>query len=876
MHEQPPPRLVERSALLEALSAAFGQVRSGSGRLLLLAGEAGIGKTSLVRGFVSSNGSAARVLWGACDDLRTPRPLGPFLDIATQSGSAFANVIERGDVPYVVYSALVEELKVRRPTVLVLEDMQWADEATLDIFRLIGRRAESLPALVIATYRDDELAPVHPLRLVLGELVTAAGVQRLHVPQLTLDAVRSLAGTHRVDPVALYRRTGGNPFYVTEALATDGVDTPPAVKDAVLSRVGRLTPPARRLLDAVAIIPHRCEVWLLEIIAKDDIQHLDECLASGVLSRDGSAIAFRHEIARLVVEESISPHRSRELNRGALQALRDPPVGSRDFARLVHHAEGAGDAQAVVEFGPQAAARAASLGAHREAAAQYERALRFSERIAGPDLAEILHQRAYACYLAGQFPEAVEAEHRAVQTYRVLGDRLREGDAMRSLSRLYRYVGRPEVAAQVGQDAADLLAQLPPGPELAMAYSNLSYLRMSVEDADGTLLWANRAIELSRTLHHAEAEIIALSNIATIEYLAGDPNAVAHFERYFELAQEAGLEEHAGRAMVGLDWWAPRSRSYQVADTYLQAGLDYCTEHGLDLWRFYLLAYRSRRDLDHGQWDDALGTVALILDDPRTSPVPRITALAVLGLIRARRRLPDAWAPLDEAWAMARSTGELQRIEPIVWARAEAAYIEGRQGILPELEDAVDLAQRRNAHWCAAEFAYWSWRNGGENVPPADAAGPFVLQMRGQWQEAADWWTRLGCVYESAQAKSQGDDGDALREALVEFERLGAVPAAAVTAQKLRALGLKSLPRGPRATTRANPGGLSGRELEILMLVADGLRDSEIAGRLHLSTRTVGHHVSAILSKLGVRSRTEAAKVAATLPQARSNRTIPR
>ena len=372
------PDLLERASFVAELEQCLADLAGGRGHLVLLAGEAGIGKTALVRRFCDDHRSDARVLWGSCDPLHTPRPLGPFVDIAAAVFGPLKEAVDRGDKPHAIFSALLEEVESKTPTIVVLDDVHWADEATLDVLRLFGRRAESIPMLLVATYRNDELDKTHPLWPVVGELGTSAGVRRLRLPSLSLAAVRELASRHAVDADDLHRRTAGNPFFVTEVLGAGGAEIPPTVRDAVLARASRLSAPARSLLEAVAVVPARAEAWLLEAFAPGEMDQFDECLASGMLQDAGNGVAFRHELARLTIEESINPPRRVSLHRAALRALMDPSLGGPDLARLAHHAEAAEDAAAVLRFAPAAAEHAASRGAHREAASQYERALRFA------------------------------------------------------------------------------------------------------------------------------------------------------------------------------------------------------------------------------------------------------------------------------------------------------------------------------------------------------------------------------------------------------------------------------------------------------------------------------------------------------------------
>jgi DNA-binding CsgD family transcriptional regulator len=848
--------LLERTTELETLEGALAAVcSSGRGSLVLVTGEAGIGKTALLDTFCEGNRTVP-TFRGACDALFTPRPLGPVLEVADALGAD-------GDAPHELVQALARALRERGPTFIVLEDLHWADEATLDVVRMLARRLDSVPVLVAATYRDDSLDRRHPLRLLLGELPSSRHVIRLTLAPLSVEGVKRLA--EQTDAAALHRQTGGNPFFVTEVLAAGGDELPATVREAVLARTARLEDGARRLLDAVAVVPPRAELDLLQSLVDDYPAGLEDCLSSGILVAADNALAFRHEIARVAVEECLPPHARLELHRRALVALES--MERPDLARLVHHAEAAGDRNALLHYAPAAGERAARLSSHREAAAHFERALRFADDLDSEDRIDLLERRSYECYVTDQIDAAIDARKRALEEHRRRADRVRQGDAHRWLSRLAWFAGDRKTAEQEAQLAIDLLEPLTPGPELAMAYSNIAQLRMLEYAHADAVVWGERAIDLAERLGNDEIVVHALNNVGTAELQGGLADGTPKLERSLDLALSAGMHEHAARAFTNLATISVKRRNFEPAGRHLEAGIAFCRERDLDSWLLYMTGFLAQAKLDTGDWEGAADAAETVIRHPRVAAPSKITPLTVLGRLHARRGDSDVWGVLDEARQLSAGTGELQRLAPVAAARAEARWLAGQDDrVQEETTVALELALASADEWSAGELWTWRRRAGIDDAVSVDAAAePFAFELAGDVERAAGLWRSLGCPYEAALALAWADGEEPLRRSVTELQELGAARASARVARILRERGIRGVSLGPRVSTRENPAGLTRRELEVLKLLGEGLRNREIASQLFLSEKTVDHHVSAILRKLGVETRGQAVAEAAQL-----------
>ncbi len=856
-------KLLERDAELDALSQALGEARRGNGRVVLISGEAGIGKTRLTQEFCEGRRKDCRIAWGGCDDLSTPRPLGPFRDMAGALGEDFKAVLARRPSRAELFDAVLEAVDVDGPpTLIVVEDVHWADGATLDVLKFVGRRVGRLPVVLVITYRVEEIGPQHPLTLVLGDLPSSTTV-RLALGPLSRTAVGELAPAYKGSLGDLVAATGGNPFLVTEAALAPTADVPASIKDAVMARVARLTPAARAAAERAAVIPGQAERWLVEDLSEDGRSPLEECRARGLVEFDELMVWYRHELVRGAVRDSLPLDRARELNRQLVVAM---SKAGEDVARIAHHAHAAGDDAAVVRYSPLAAQEAVAASAHHEALSHYRIAVDHLQLLDPAAQARLLLDYAVECYLTNEAAEGMEAAASALELWRAVGDREQEGVTLRLLSRLHWWLGQPDEAERTGGAAVAVLEGIGTSAELPMAYSNLAQLAMLAQDVGPAEEWAGKAIQAARAHDDHEALAHALNNLGSTRARMGDLSGLELLEESLQVALDHGLDDHAGRAYANLVWTLLDYRRLEAASRLLDEGLAYTRKRELDGSLYYMTAERARLRLIKGDWEGAEEDVNWVANRPEQPGITQMPALAVGALLGVRRGDPDSAERLDAAWAMAEPTGELQRMGPIAVARAEAAWLRGeRPAILDAIRASYELAVAAAQPWVLDEMLYWMWRGGGDPDLPSRCDTPYLLQISGRWEEASAQWGQIGCPYEQAMALIDGDEAESLQAALDVFDGIGAAPVARLVRRRLRELGVSGVRRGPRPETRANPLGLTQRQVEVLELLAEGLTNTEIADRLFVSPKTVDHHVSAVLMKLDVPSRREAAAMAVEL-----------
>jgi DNA-binding CsgD family transcriptional regulator/tetratricopeptide (TPR) repeat protein len=859
-------QLLERDSFIHELDGLLKEAVAGQGRVALVSGEAGIGKTALVEHFTRALQDSVRVLWGTCDSLFTPRPLGPLHDIAMEVEGKLSALLNSNGDRQAIFSACLAELQ-RRPTIVIFDDVHWADEATLDLIKFICRRVQRTATLFILTYRDDELGSEHPLRLVLGDLPGTV-TTRFKLLPLSQSAVLLLASAADQAKQAneLFEITGGNPFFVTEALASKGRGVPPTVRDAVLARAARLSPSARTTLEAAAVIGFHVEPWLLTNIVGADSKNVEECIAGGMLQFQADDYAFRHELARQAVLDAISPERKLTLHRMILSVLQGSPETRNDLARLANHAEGPKDSSAVLEYASAAARQAAVASSHREAVRLYESALRFADTLPPETHAQMLDDYLVELIFMDRVHDEIAVRQKAIRLWHSLDDPLKEGADLALLATSYLNVRQRTESDEAIQRAVALLEALPPSDELAQAYMRQCYLKMMVRDWGEAVAWGEQAVVLAERFEDAQTLARTYNYMGCAALIADYERGSNLFERSLTIARAQNLPFSVAGTLTNFAGMLLEVYEVHAANRYLTEGLAYSAEHDDDYHTLILQAWQVLAFLYQGRWAEANDAASKLLQIPNLSVVPRTGALLALGRVRVRQGDSNAHSILDKALELSLEAGGLPRLDSPWAARAEIAWLSGDEArAIAEARPGYDIALSKKHPWVAGELAYWLWRAGENISPPSWIAKPFALSIAGDWRGAANEWEERGCLYEQALALIDGD-GPAQLAAFEIFDRLNARPMLERLEGQMRAAGIR-IPHAHRPSTEPEStrdekerfGGLTTRERETAALIAQGKSNREIAEVMVVGVRTVETYVTRILNKLGFVSRVQIA-----------------
>ncbi len=865
--------LVEREQPVQALLDLARSAAGGRGAIALVGGEAGIGKTALLEEMRLRASSECSVIWGGCDALFTPRILGPVHDMAQALGPEVSQLLADGGQSSQLFAAVLRRIESSaEPMILVFEDVHWADHATLDLLKYLGRRVSMLRTALVMSFRDDEVASDHPLTQVLGELPPSC-THRIELLALTREGVNALgaAGGHVGNEV--HAITGGNPFFVTELLACrDDLheSVPASVKDAVGARLNHLAPAEREFLETISVIPGSVQKHVIHALFGDSGETLAmACVGRNLLMQDvNQSLRFRHELARLATLSRIPGSSQRDNHARVLDAMLDHG-GEQALDRLVHHAAGALDGRRVLKYAPRAASKATSVGAHREAAAHLATALKFVDKAEPEAAAQLYEDWAYEAGLALHInDEVLEARRHAITLWRAIGRMDKVGENLRWLSRLHWYRGEAAEAGRFADEAVRILEDTPPSSERAMAYSLRSQLHMLNDRMDEAVEWGNRALELAAEFDDDEVRIHALNNVGTALIFRDKPEGIELLEESLALAMKVGHHEHAARVYTNLAEYGVEFRNFTLAERIIREGITFDTQHDLDSWTHYLVGRQAQLRMEQGRLRDAETIASGVLKLNRPTLLMKLPALIVLARVRSRLGALDAQELGAQALRDALATDEAQYLVPALLNLVEGAWLDDKHRSAAEHLDRLASVGAAQMHtWNIGEVAVWARRLDVELPPGFDVRlpPPLAAEVDGDYEAAANAWEDLGANYSAALALLQGGAEctvESVTRAIRLLDPIEARPAAAKARKIARTLGIaQQMPRSRRgqySAARNHPLGLTRREQDILRFVANGATNRDISEALARSQRTVEHHVSSVLAKLNVTNRMEA------------------
>ena len=837
--------LLEREHELDVLAQALATAADGQGVGVAIAGESGAGKSSVIAAALD-RASGLRVRRGQCEPLSTPRPLGPFRD-AGLAGVGSASPADDAQLGQRLLAELGSE-----PTVLVIEDLHWLDDASADLLRHLVRRVETVPLAIVVSYRDLEIGSHHPARQLLGDFAILDGLRTLALHPLTEDAVREVVADTRLDPGRVHELTGGNPFFVAQVAKEPDRPLPTSVRDAVLARIDDVDLDDLEILQLIACAPDRLDDRVLPLVGVDlpALRRLD---ATTLLGRSDRGVVFRHELARLAVESTIPPGGAPRLHQRLLGALER--LEPHDPVVLTHHALGARDVERTLAYARDAAAQAVAASSNTEATAFLEIALIHLPSTEPPlERAGLLAQLARQQYLTGRHTSAIGSARASIPLWEEAGELAGVAEAYAAMAVLEYQSGRRRSCDVHIQKATEVAETT--GLPSAIARTHADAAMLAVIGSD--LSWA--AASAARTLEVATAagleELVVAGHLMTeaVPCVSGEPGARARVLEWAERARENGWDELAWRGYVVVFAADYEQGNLRAAQRIIDDTLAYVSARDLPLAQSWHLSFRGLVHLAAGRWSAAREDCRTAAAD--TEMGANIWPHLVQALV-ALRLGHDVDDHLERAWESARGADEPLRYAPVLCALAEAMWMTGRTD--PRVTDfAVDKLRSLtspDAVWAAGHLASWLRRVGLEVEVPPRVGEPYRMLLEGQHADAASMWNATGDVFAEAMAYADSPDPEDRVRGVALLDRLGALGTADRLRVELRRDGLDTVPQRPRESTRANPGGLTNRQLDVARLVAKGLSNNEIATRLFISPKTADHHVSAILAKLDLPNR---------------------
>jgi DNA-binding CsgD family transcriptional regulator/Tfp pilus assembly protein PilF len=863
--------LLERDEALGTIFKCVTTASSGMGSVVLVSGEAGVGKSTMIMEFARRHAKLAQLFVGYCDASNTPLPLGPVFDFAESLGPQIVEMMHSGEATSALFPAIMKRLHDSKlPIVMVIEDLHWADRATLDLVRYLGRRVVASRFVMILSFRNDEVGVDHPLTAVLGDL-PASSVSRIVLKPLSEKAVAQISGAEGKSLLKLYELTDGNPLFLTELLAHGQPDgpLPASIRDAVWARLSRTSDLERQALYNLSIVPVPIEPELVIALAGDNQTNIANLVRRGLLRElSNGNLIFRHELARLATLEAIEPDRLRELHESAENVL--VQMQSADVAgiltRRVHHADGAGNANKILELAPLAAAEAKRLGAHEQAAALLGQALSYVKLAAPEQAAQLYEDWSYEVGLSKNIGEdVIAARQKAVELWQQLGRPEKVSKNYRWLWRLHWYRGEAEKAQEYIEKAEAVLAGCKPGPDLAMAYSVRSQTLMLRDENEAAIEWGQKAISLAQQIGDIESLTHALNNVGTAMLAIGNLDGKTYLGESLNIALANGLHEQAARAYTNFSEAALNNREFALAERLFKEGIAFDIRHDLDAWTHYLSGGFARLRVEQGRFGEADIMCTGILSLERQTLIMKLPAKIALGFARIRLGSSDGEMLLQQSLEDGFATSEPQYILPSYLGLTEAAWLAGDElKASAYLEKAIAVGGNLANFRYIGDIQVWSKRLGlayEQNDLLKEIFQPYAAELAGEFAAAAKAWDQVGSPYQAAMSLAHSNNLQELVEALRLFQKIGAKAASHFVRQRAELLGFTDLlpkpTRGPYKAARQHPLGLTEKEVRVLALLSEGQGNHQIAAQLNRSRRTIEHQVGSVLTKLNARNRVE-------------------
>jgi DNA-binding CsgD family transcriptional regulator/tetratricopeptide (TPR) repeat protein len=848
--------LVERSQQLDVLASLLREPR---GAVVLLEGEAGAGKSALLSAALSDLPAGVRVWSGRCEPLTIPAPFSALFELLGRLPSAVADAVRGGDAAVDVYAAVLDDLR-ESPTVLVVDDLQWADAATAGLVRYIGRRADALPGAVVCAYRADDVPVGGEAEAAIAELGRVAA--RIHLSPLTTGGVAELAlhiaPERTVDAVQLHRATGGNPLFTVEVLRQTDSEVPATVGDIVLGRVRRLPLAAQAAVEAIALCPDGLGLDAAVQLSADAADHIDLACLRRILTVERRRVSCRHELIRAAIDASIGPARRRDIHRRLVAVLEPLADTDRDVALLAHHSAAAGDGPRALDYSLRAAANAISAGTHRHAADHLVRALEFRESLPTERLAGVLSKAADELVLASRYDEAIEFAGERLRLAREPGER---AAVLAQLgfcwTRKGGYSAGQKYAERAVAAAAEVGAVAPSMAARVLAGSALEEGRFP-----DVVTHCDAAIAAAEATGATDDLVAALTNGGTALHVLADARWEDYLRRAVRLATAADLHDRAAHVLSNHANCLLAHYRLDEARRWFAEAIEFCDGREIEAWLGPVISGSARLELVAGDWDTAHEHLATERW-ARACWGSEAEAHGVLALLALRTAGDDRGHVANAV--------ELADVSATHWDRIDAAVLVAESAWLGA-GDPADAVNRlgtaatapgvRHDPWACGRLAFWSRQLGPRTrVLAAELAGlalpgPFAHLAAGDAAAEAAAWRELGCPYEAALSAAH-QPTPPIDEVTAALVALGADAALTSVRRDWRARGVTV-----RLAGTAHPSGLTPRQLDVLALLAAGCTNAEIANKLFISEKTAGHHVSAILTHLGARSRRSAAALA--------------